>query len=164
LKSKFVLFILGLLVWLGLSWPIDVEDLGFGIIVAAFVAYVVGDMFEKKARLFAQPSRYIWFLYYVFLLVVGYFKAGCVVLLKVVQPEIPLKPGIVKVKTKLKNEIALTFLANSITLTSDALTVDIDKENGFLYAHWLDVVDEDVDKATQILVARFEKVLERIFE
>ncbi|MBU3958792.1 MAG: Na+/H+ antiporter subunit E, partial [Candidatus Omnitrophica bacterium] len=67
-------------------------------------------------------------------------------------------------KTTLKSDTGLTFLANSITLTPGTMTVDIDPEHGFLYIHWIDVKDKDMQKATQIIVQRFERVLKRIFE
>jgi multicomponent Na+:H+ antiporter subunit E len=70
----------------------------------------------------------------------------------------------VKVKTTLKSDTALTFLANSITLTPGTLTVDIDKDCGVLYVHWIDVKAKDVEAATKIIVERFEKILKRIFD
>jgi len=44
-------------------------------------------------------------------------KANIHVAYIVIHPLLPIKPGIVKVKTKLKRDSALTMLANSITLT-----------------------------------------------
>ena len=76
-----------------------------------------------------------------------------------------MSPGIlVKVKTGLKSESGLTFLANSITLTPGTMSVDIDRENGCIYVHWINVKDADTEKATQIIANKFEKVLSRIFE
>ena len=58
----------------------------------------------------------------------------------------------------------MTFLANSITLTPGTMSVDIDKNNGILYIHWIDVKTKDVESATRIIVDRFEKVLKKIFD
>jgi multicomponent Na+:H+ antiporter subunit E len=91
-------------------------------------------------------------------------KANFDVAYRVVHPKLPIKPGIVKVKTKLKSDTGLTFLANSITLTPGTMSVDIDKENGYLYIHWINVKSTDLEKATEIIVSRFEKILEKIFE
>jgi multicomponent Na+:H+ antiporter subunit E len=77
---------------------------------------------------------------------------------------LPIHPGIVKVRTKLTTDTALTFLANSITLTPGTMSVDIDKDNGILYIHWIDVKTKDVESATRIIVDRFEKVLKKIFD
>jgi len=79
-------------------------------------------------------------------------------------PRLPINPGIVKVKTKLTTDTALTFLANSITLTPGTMSVDIDKDNGILYIHWIDVKTKDVESATKIIVERFEKILKKIFD
>ncbi len=83
---------------------------------------------------------------------------------RVLHPNLPIKPGIVKVKTNLKTDTALTFLANSITLTPGTMSVDIDKDNGFLYIHWINVKDKDVEAATKMIVEKFEKILAKIFE
>ncbi|GAG73933.1 unnamed protein product [marine sediment metagenome] len=44
------------------------------------------------------------------------------------------------------------------------MSVDIDKDNGILYIHWIDVKTKDVESATRIIVDRFEKVLKKIFD
>jgi multisubunit Na+/H+ antiporter MnhE subunit len=44
------------------------------------------------------------------------------------------------------------------------MSVDIDPKNGFLYIHWIDVKDKDIEKATEIIVKTFEDILKRIFE
>ncbi|MCM8805064.1 MAG: Na+/H+ antiporter subunit E, partial [Candidatus Omnitrophica bacterium] len=57
----------------------------------------------------------------------------------------------------------LTLLANSITLTPGTMSVEIDP-NGYLYIHWIYVKTDDIEKATEMIVRKFEKILERIFE
>ncbi len=164
MKSKIVLFIVGLLVWLLLSWPADTQHLLVGIVIAGFVAFMTGDMFVQRPHLFTQIRRYLWLLYYLPIFLWECIKANLDVAYRVIHPAMPINPGIVKVKTTLKSETGLTFLANSITLTPGTLTVDIDQERGFLYVHWIDVKDKDVEKATEIVVERFERILKRIFE
>jgi len=44
------------------------------------------------------------------------------------------------------------------------MSVDIDKENGILYVHWINVKTKDVESATKIIVERFEKILKKIFD
>ena len=74
----------------------------------------------------------------------------------------PIKPGIVKVKTGLKSELAKTMLANSITMTPGTLSVDIDGQ--YLYIHWIYVRATEVEEASQRIVGRFEPLLARIFD
>lgn len=164
MKSRAILFIFGLLVWLGLSWPPDWQHLLSGILVAGFVSFMTGDLFVKRPYVFKHASRYLWFLYYVPFFIGECLKANIDVAYRVTHPNRPINPGIVKVKTNLKSDTALTFLANSITLTPGTLSVDIDEDKGFLYIHWINVKDKDVDKASKLIVERFEPILRKIFE
>jgi multicomponent Na+:H+ antiporter subunit E len=83
---------------------------------------------------------------------------------RVLHPKLPINPGIVKVKTILKTETGLTFLANFITLTPGTFSVDIDKDKGYLYIHWIDVKTQNIEEASQIIVSKFERILKEVFE
>jgi len=125
---------------------------------------MTGDMFVERPHQFKDIKRYLWFFYYIPIFIWECFKANVDVAYRVAHPNLPIKPGIVKVKTILKSNSGLTFLANSITLTPGTLTVDVDRENGFLYVHWIKVRDKDIEGATRLIVHKFEKILKRIFE
>jgi multicomponent Na+:H+ antiporter subunit E len=162
--SKIILFIIGFLVWLLLNWRPDEQEIIIGALAAALVAYLTGGLFTTRPHLFRHVSRYLWFLYYIPVFIWECVKANIDVAFRVIHPAKPLNPGIVKVKTSLKNDTALTFLANSITLTPGTLTVDVDKKNGILYIHWIDVKSKDIEKATETIVKKFENILKKIFE
>ena len=147
-----------------LNWLPDWQHLVIGLFVAALVAVLTGDMFVKRPHHFKHIKRYLWFMYYMPIFLWEIFKANIDVAFRVSHPDIPIHPGIVKVKTSLRSETGLTFLANSITLTPGTLSVDIDRDKGYLYVHWIEVKDKDVDRTTAIIVERFERILRRIFE
>ncbi len=79
----------------------------------------------------------------------------------VLSPALPLRPGIVKVRTRLKSRMGRLLLANSITLTPGTLTVEMDGE--WLYIHWVTVESEDIDAATADIVSGFERYLEVMY-
>lgn len=164
MKSRIILFIFGFATWLCLTWPINFQNAIVGAAVAAFVAFLTGDMFVRRPSHFKHPRRYLWFFYYVPLFLWECLKSNIDVALRVLSPRVRINPGIVKVKTTLKSDTGLTFLANSITLTPGTLCVDIDAEGGFLYIHWIDVKSKDINEASQLIVSKFENVLKRIFE
>lgn len=164
MRSRIILFFLALLVWLFLNWPPDWQHLLVGILVALFVSFLTGDMFVRRPHLFKDPVRYFWFLYYIPKFIWECFKANIDVAIRVTHPSLLIRPGIVKVKTTLKSDTALTFLANSITLTPGTLSVDIDRDGGFLYVHWIYVKEKETEVATKLIVRRFEKILKKIFE
>ncbi|MFH1768814.1 MAG: Na+/H+ antiporter subunit E [Candidatus Omnitrophota bacterium] len=164
MKRRAVLFILGLLIWIIITFSLDWGHLLIGIAVSLLIAYLAGDLFTARPHLFSHISRYLWFLYYIPIFLWECLKANIEVACKVLHPKCPIVPGIVKVKTSLKSETALTFLANSITLTPGTLTVDLDQKEGVLYIHWIDVSTQDCQEATRRIVYRFERILSRIFE
>lgn len=164
IKSKIVLFIMGFMVWALLTWPMDFQNAIAGLLVAAFVALLTGDLFTRRPHHFGHITRYFWFCCYIPIFLWECLKANIDVALRVLNPKLPINPGIVKVKTNLKSDTGLTFLANSITLTPGTLCVDINAEKGVLYIHWIDVKTQDTEKATQAIVAKFEKILKKVFE
>lgn len=164
MKSKLVLFAFGFIIWMLLSWPPDFAHALVGIFVAGFVAAFTGDMFSRRPHHFTHINRYLWFSYYAALFLWECLKANIDVALRVANPKLPIKPGIVKVKTTLKSDTALTFLANSITLTPGTFCIDINPKEGALYIHWMVVETQDIEKATKLIVGKFENILKHIFE
>ena len=164
IKIRAVIFILSFLLWILLSGNADLEHSIVGILVGLLVTLVTSDIFENEPRIFKDAGRYVWFLYYLLLFTWECIKANIDGALRVIHPDLPINPGIVKVKTSLTSDTALTFLANSLTLKPGTMTVDIDKENGTLYVHWVDVKAQGVAEATEFIVLKFERVLKRIFE
>ena len=164
MKPKIVIFTVCFLTWLGLTWSVNSVTLLIGVIVSLFVSFYTWDMFNPRFSTAKIVSRTIAFLEYLLVFLWECLKANIDVAYRVSHPGVPVHPGIVKVKTELKSDLGLTFLANSITLTPGTMTVDIDKDNGFLYIHWIEVKEKDVQKATKRICGRFESILRRIFE
>jgi len=71
-----------------------------------------------------------------------------------------ITPGIVKIKTDLKNDISITMLANSITLTPGTLTVD--HEDDEFYVHWMNVTEEkpDTERITGSMINWVRRIAE----
>ena len=165
MRSRVILFFVAFAAWCFLTWVPDYQHLLVGILIAIFVAIMTGDLFIRRPELLKHPLRYwYFFFYYLPVFLWECIKANIDVAYRVLHPKLPIKPGIVKVKTHLKTDTALTFLANSITLTPGTMSVDIDKDNGFLYVHWINVKTKNQEGATKCIVRRFEKILEKIFE
>jgi len=142
-------------VWSGNT---DAGDLAV-IALAAVLASLLFARPQGMPRI--TPRRIAWSLAYVFYLFIAIIKANFDVARRIVQPVIPLNPGIVTVRTKLGTPLGRTVLANSITLTPGTLSVEI--KGDLLYVHWIDVSSSDLEEATEEIVAGFEKYLEVIF-
>lgn len=164
LGGKIVLFIITIIVWMVLTGRLDFQHIVIGLLCSLIVTLFVGDIFTKNPQKFSEPRRYLWFLYYIPIFLWEMIKANVDVAYRVMHPKLPIRPGIVKIKTNLKSETGITFLANSITLTPGTMSVDVDKENGYLYVHWINVKTENIEDATRVIVGKFEKILSKVFE
>jgi len=158
---KVVLFVLLFGLWLLLVWNVHGQDLVAGAVLAVLVAAMYGSVYlERPLRVFS-PKRWVLFLFYIPYFLYWCIRANLDVAYRVVHPDVPIRPGIVKVQTRLKSDLAKTFLANSITLTPGTLTVDIKGQD--FYVHWINVPEKPEVWARQI-VQRFEPLLAEIFE
>ncbi len=148
--------------WVGLFWSLDLVVLGAGVFFALLVSTYLSDVFPDRIYMILTPRRWVFFLLYLPYFFYYCLKANVDVALRVIHPDLPIRPGIVKVRTTLKSEMAKTFLANSITLTPGTLTVDIDGDD--FYIHWINIYTDDPAKRTAEICGRFEPMLRRIFE
>jgi multicomponent Na+:H+ antiporter subunit E len=97
------------------------------------------------------------FLYF-FVFVIELIRANIDVAGRVLQPSLPIKPGIVRIRTSLATPLARLLLANSITLTPGTMTVET-RGNEF-FIHWMAVREDDPEGATRAIAARFERYSE----
>ena len=165
---RLIYFVLAFLVWVLAAWPfadgrVDLQVVVAGLIAAALAALLFHDILPKEHHIFVSPIRVFWLLVYIPVFFYYVIRANLDVVYRALHPAMPIRPGIVKIKTNLKSDSAVTALANSITLTPGTLTVDL-TDDGFLYVHWINVKDTDVEKATAHIVSRFERLLVNIFE
>lgn len=121
--------------WVFNSGLFDAFHLSLGAICTFIVAYVFHDFFiqpdSRPASAFRTFFRFLmyipWLLYQIALSCWDIMK-------RVIQPDMPLNPNIIKFASTLKSNLALTTFANSITLTPGTITIDID-EDGSFYVH-----------------------------
>ncbi|MCD4775586.1 MAG: Na+/H+ antiporter subunit E [Candidatus Aegiribacteria sp.] len=165
MKSRMLMFIFAFAVWCILCWVPDTQHLIAGAVVSLIVAAIMGSMFVTRPHMFFNPIRVFYFLFwYIPVFIWELIRANFDVAYRVIHPSMPIKPGIVRLKTELKSDTGLTFLANSITLTPGTLTVDIDQDKGILYIHWINVVGSDPETTYREIGSRFEPMLKKIFE
>jgi len=165
---RMIYFVVAFVIWILLAWPfvegkIDIQVVVAGIIASAIVSVLFHEVLPKEHHVFISPVRVFWFLLYVPVFFYYVLVANIDVVYRALHPQMPIKPGIVKIKTSLQSDSAITALANSITLTPGTLTVDL-TDDGYLYVHWINVKSDDVEEATKHIAHKFEWFLARIFE
>jgi multicomponent Na+:H+ antiporter subunit E len=150
-----------LLFWIMLMGGLSSDVLVVGVLASLLIALLYPNGLSFFTEFRATPDAFAAGLrYYAFFfkeLVRSNLRLAAIVL----SPSLPIRPGIVKVRTRLKSRMGRLMLANSITLTPGTLTVEMDGE--WLYVHWVNVESTDVEAATASIVAGFERYLEVIY-
>jgi multicomponent Na+:H+ antiporter subunit E len=126
--------------WIFMSGLFDIWHFGLGLLSCALVTYMSSDLlFKKKLRTGRRLREAAAFVAYVPWLLYQIYLANMYVIKVSLGPNLSDKifPHIVKFKTKLKSEMAVTTFANSITLTPGTITVHI--EGDYFYVHALDM-------------------------
>jgi len=155
------LLVISFALWLALSSKLDLPELITGSVVCLIVSFFGVHIYSNLGLPPLSIKRILFFLVYIIVLFWETIKANFDVAYRVVHPKMPIKPGIVVIKTSLKSDIGKLILANSITLTPGTFTLDVIGDK--LLIHWINVKAEDIDEATSIIGRRFEKYLRVIF-
>ena len=150
-----------MLFWLMLMGSASIETLSIGLTAAVGVALLFRNGLSFFTEFRATPKAFVsgvrYYGYFFKELVRSNLKLAAIVL----SPDLPINPGIVKVRTSLKSRMGRLMLANSITLTPGTLTVELDGE--WLYVHWVVMESADVEEATRRIVSGWERYLKVIY-
>jgi multicomponent Na+:H+ antiporter subunit E len=155
------LWVVLFVIWMIANASLAVEPALVGLVITFVIAHVFVSSSEAWQRLRLTPSALYHFIAYSATFVAELVRANLNMMALVYSPRIDIKPGIVKVRTRLETPLGRLALANSIALTPGSLVMDI--RDDILFIHWLDVKTTDIDEATEALVAPFEKHLEKVF-
>jgi multicomponent Na+:H+ antiporter subunit E len=157
-------FLLLYATWFVLSGRLEIKYLTIGALAAGLVILLTADLlrFDEGQAKEAKPTVKFWlssglrFLSYVVWLIWSIVKANLQVAYLVLHPRMPIRPGLLRFRTRLRSNVGHIVLANSITLTPGTITVDL--KDGIYLVHAL------VPEAAQsLLEAVMQNKLEAIF-
>jgi multicomponent Na+:H+ antiporter subunit E len=126
-----MLFVVCFALWLVLSGHWDVLHLLFGAVASALVAWLNRDE-EAVSGLVRALPRLAWYLPW---LLVEIVRANLAVVRIVLDPRLPVDPVVLRFRLPVRGDLAVTALANSITLTPGTITLDV--EQGEMIVHAL---------------------------
>ncbi len=161
LKNIFVSFIIAFIFWILLNNTLDPMILGIGALLSLGISLIFCARCDVFSEIKLTPAALLYTFIYIIVFLYELIKSNLDVARRVITPSLPINPGIVEVKTRLKSKMGRMILANSITLTPGTLTIDIVGDT--LYIHWIDVQTRDTREATEKIVRKFEKYLEKIY-
>jgi len=160
--SRFIYtFLIIFLIWYAFTTSLQPAEIITGVLLSVIVAYITVVNFGCCDPILVTPSHILYFVQYFFVFLVALVKANFDVARRVINPKLPINPGIVSFETKLQNDFAKMVLANSITLTPGTLTIDVVGNKFFV--HWIDVTTENKEEVFKEIAEPFEKVLLKIY-
>ena len=160
-RNPVILFATLMLFWLMLVNSLAPDTLLIGALVSLIIALLYRDGLSFFTEFRWTPKANVagvaYYAYFFRQLVRSNLRLAAIV----VDPALPIEPGILKVRTGLESRMGRLMLANSITLTPGTLTVEVDGE--WLYVHCVTLGETDTESATREIAAGFERYLEVMY-
>jgi multicomponent Na+:H+ antiporter subunit E len=147
-----------MLVYLALTMDLSVSNLVVALLIGIGVS-----LFIKPQRTFVPLSRLpqgiVMFIVYVALLALDVLRSGINVARIVLDPRLPIRPGVVAIKSGSKSELGTALSAHAITITPGEMVIEIG-DDGTMYTHCLDAVSSGAgaDAAQSKRRAMLEKI------
>ena len=148
-------------VWMVANSTVATVVVLLGAAITLPIAWILAASGGTWNRIRWTPNGLLHFSLYGATFLVELVKANIAMMRYVYAPRIDIKPGIVKVRTRLKSPIGRLALANTIALTPGSLVMEL--RGGTLFIHLLDIDGIDADATTDAIVRPFERHLEHVF-
>ncbi|MCE8023075.1 MULTISPECIES: Na+/H+ antiporter subunit E [Halomonadaceae] len=147
-----------LVVWLLMVRSIAPGQLLLGTVLAVGIPLLTQGFWEPLPRV-KHPLKLVWFVLVVMWDIV---KANVHVSLLILLPRREPHPGFVEYPLEVKDRLAITLLANTITMTPGTVSTNIRLDGSSLLIHVLDLDDEQA--LIREIRDRYERPLKEIFE
>jgi multicomponent Na+:H+ antiporter subunit E len=147
------------LLYLILSGNFEMANLLAGIVIAVGVTTFIRPR-SRKVELRRLPGALVALTRYLFLLAYDLVTSGIQVARIVLNPALPISPGIVAIPTDCQSELSLALSAHALSVSPGELVIEID-DHGVMYTHVLDATSKSkyVKEAQRVR----ENLLRKIF-
>lgn len=148
------------LTYLALTANLAILNVFAGLIIAIFVVWLIRpEVRQVSWRQF--PTTVLALGRYILVLIYDLVISGIQVTRIVLDPALPIKPGIIAIPSKCRSEMASALNAHAITLTPGESVVEM-SEDGVMYTHCLDAAqsEEVVEQAQELRVDLLEKIFQ----
>ena len=137
------------------------EELVIGLAVGLPLAFVGRRFYRPVTGLDASLRPLPYAVLYLATFLWELVTANLDVASRVLAPSMPIDPAVVEVPLRVESDLAVTTIANSITLTPGTLTMDYDPGTNTLYVHSIDASERE---ATVEAIRRWEDYLLVLFD
>ncbi|NLJ56181.1 MAG: Na+/H+ antiporter subunit E [Firmicutes bacterium] len=142
LGGSLLIYFLVLAFWLLVSYSLHWQHFFTGVIIAFIATLLWNEMTAHETVRTKFSVRQIFlFIQYFFCLVWEIIKANIVVAGIVLNPKLPISPGVIVMNFNLKKDLARVLYANSITLTPGTVTVEMEGDRLVVHGMTKDHID-----------------------
>lgn len=140
-------------------------DVITGLLVAVVVGFLTSGLLIEDWRKTLDVRRFIYLLRFgVRYLLLDEVKAHLLVIKLGLKPKLDLRPAIVKIPIKARNDYGITLVSLSITNTPGTVVVDLNKERGNIYVHWIYATTTKPEESYKEVSEVFDEYALKIFE
>lgn len=129
LPGSIIIFLILLFFWFLISASLDWQHIFTGIFLSFLLVMIWNILtLNEHGRTFITWRQIkITIRYFIFLLI-EIVKANFIVASIVLNPKLPISPGLIVLKVTLKRDLPRVIYANSITMTPGTISVDLDED------------------------------------
>lgn len=147
------------LIYLGLTGNLEPSNLLVGLLIAVtLTAFLHPDRLRINVR--QVPGATGAMVRYVLVVAKDVIQGGLQVARLVLDPKLPVKPGVIAIPSGSESEWATALSAHAITLSPGAMVIEIG-EHGVMYTHTLDMssADQSIAEMQRLRRDLLEKIL-----
>ena len=126
-----------LLMYLALTANLEVSNLVLGLLIAGGLTLLMQPR-RGRFNLRRLPRAVLAVGQYALIVVYDAIKSGLAMARIILDPALPIKPGIIAIPSGCSSELATALSAHSITLAPGEMVVEI-SDDGVMYTHTMDV-------------------------
>jgi multicomponent Na+:H+ antiporter subunit E len=125
------------LVYLALTANLEASNLVLGLLIASGLTLLVQPR-RRRIDLRRIPRAMLALVQYIVIVVYDVIKSGLAMARVILDPALPIKPGIIAIPSGCSSELATALSAHSISLAPGEMVVEI-SDDGVMYTHTLDI-------------------------
>lgn len=112
-----------------------IGELLIGLAIGLLIAFAFRRFYAEEVSVSRALRVAPYAVLYLLVFAKDLLTANVDVAYRVLAPSMPIEPDVVEVPLRVESDLAITTIANSITLTPGTLTMDYDESRNSLYVH-----------------------------
>ena len=165
LKNALLPILIAFVVYIIFSGSVSYYDILTGIVISVVAGILFSEVLVSNAGKSLNPVRLAYLIKYAFYyFFVAEVLAHKDVIKRILDPKMPINPGIVRTPYEVSGDYTVASVAGSIINTPGTVVIDLDEDKRIYYVHWIDVTSQEPAKCRAAICESFEKYLSKVFQ